>query len=69
MKGRKRHLLVDTQGLVLMAEVHSANIQDLKRASSSCFNPRKAASPASHTCGWTPATPAKTRALGGWRKR
>jgi putative transposase len=28
VKGRKRHLLVDTQGLVLMAEVHSANIQD-----------------------------------------
>jgi putative transposase len=28
VKGRKRHLLVDTQGLVLMAKVHSANIQD-----------------------------------------
>jgi putative transposase len=28
VKGRKRHLLVDTQGLVLKAEVHSANIQD-----------------------------------------
>ena len=28
VKGRKRHLLVETQGLVLMAEVHSANIQD-----------------------------------------
>jgi putative transposase len=28
LKGRKRHLLVDTQGLVLKATVHSAGIQD-----------------------------------------
>jgi len=28
VKGRKRHLLVDTQGLVLNAKVHSANVQD-----------------------------------------
>jgi putative transposase len=28
VKGRKRHLLVDTQGLVLKAKVHSADIQD-----------------------------------------
>jgi putative transposase len=28
VKGRKRHLLVDTQGLVLEAKIHSANIQD-----------------------------------------
>jgi putative transposase len=28
VNGRKRHLLVDTQGLVLMAKVHSANITD-----------------------------------------
>jgi putative transposase len=28
VKGRKRHLLVDTQGLVLEARVHSAPIQD-----------------------------------------
>jgi transposase len=34
VKGRKRHLLVDTQGLVLKARVHSAKVQDLKRASS-----------------------------------
>jgi putative transposase len=27
-KGRKRHLLVDTQGLVLEAKVRSANVQD-----------------------------------------
>jgi putative transposase len=28
VKGRKRHLLVDTQGLVLKARIHSARIQD-----------------------------------------
>jgi putative transposase len=28
VKGRKRHLLVDTQGLVLEAKVHSAKVQD-----------------------------------------
>jgi len=28
VKGRKRHVLVDTQGLVLKARVHSAKIQD-----------------------------------------
>ena len=28
VKGRKRHLLVDTQGLVLKARIHSAKIQD-----------------------------------------
>ena len=28
VKGRKRHLMVDTQGLVLKARLHSAEIQD-----------------------------------------
>ena len=28
IKGRKRHLLVDTQGLVLIAKVHRANVTD-----------------------------------------
>jgi len=28
VKGRKRHLLVDTEGLVLRATVHPANIMD-----------------------------------------
>jgi putative transposase len=28
VKGRKRHLLVDTQGLILKAKVHSADIID-----------------------------------------
>src|SRR5215212_7477928 len=37
VKGRKRHILVDTQGLVIEARLHGAQIQDLKRASSSCW--------------------------------
>jgi transposase len=54
IKGRKRHLLVDTQGLVLEARAHSAQIQDLKRASSSCWiSPRVSVCPsASLTYGW-----------------
>ena len=40
VKGRKRHLLVDTQGLVLMAKVHRANVTDLKTASSCCSQTR-----------------------------
>jgi hypothetical protein len=28
VKGRKRHLLVDMQGLLLKAKVHAANIMD-----------------------------------------
>jgi putative transposase len=52
IKGRKRHLLVDTQGLVLEVRVHSAEIQDLKKASSSCSSPpRPSASRVSRTCG------------------
>ena len=68
VKGRKRHLLVDTQGLVLEVRVHSARVTDLKKASSSCLSPPPPiAYPASHTCGWTPDTPVKTTALAGWK--
>jgi putative transposase len=33
VKGRKRHLLVDTEGLVLKAKVHSAKVMDFERGS------------------------------------
>jgi putative transposase len=54
VKGRKRHLLVDTQGLVLKATVHSAKVQDREKASSIHWNsPRGIAfHNASPTCGW-----------------
>jgi len=70
VKGRKRHLLVNTQGLVLQAEIHSANITDLKAASSSCSGlQRIPASHASPTFGWTPDTPAKRGAQAGCKGR
>ena len=71
VKGRKRHLLVDRQGLVLQARVHSAEeIQDLKRASSSCWISRRAivCPSISLTCGWTPDTLAKTEVRAGCGK-
>ncbi|WP_375339650.1 transposase [Okeania sp. SIO2G4] len=34
VKGRKRHILVDTQGLLLSVVVHTANIQDREGAKS-----------------------------------
>ena len=68
VKGRKRHILVDTQGLVLEARVHGAEIQDLKRASSSCWTRTRAiACPSVFlTCGWTPDTQQKRRVQAGW---
>jgi len=51
VKGTKRHLLVDTQGLVLKARVHSARLMDLKTASRSCLRQRGTASQDSLTCG------------------
>ena len=41
VKGRKRHLLVDTQGLVLKAKVHSAKVMDRDGVSSRCCSVRK----------------------------
>jgi putative transposase len=67
VKGRKRHLLVDTQGLVLKARVHSAKIQDLKKGSRFCWTSRLNTLRASPMCGWTPATPEKARERTGWR--
>src|SRR5215212_7154310 len=69
VKGRKRHLLVDTQGLVLKARVHSAKIQDLKKASRFCWTSRLNTLHTSPTCGWTPATPGKAGERTGWRER
>jgi hypothetical protein len=61
VKGRKRHLLVDIEGLALKAKVHVANVVDqegIRRCSMvprSCFR-------AFHTCGWTLVTGAKRKA-------
>jgi putative transposase len=66
VKGRKRHLLVDTQGLVLSARVHSANIQD-REGIKLLLGPAAgtAVSRVSPICGWMRATRARTRAPAG----
>jgi putative transposase len=65
VRGRKRHLLVDTEGLVLKAKVHSAKVPDqdgirlLLMVYAIAFR-------ASLTCGWMPATRAGVRT--GWKR-
>ena len=68
VKGRKRHLLVDTEGFVLKAKVHSAKVMDFERGSRRCCGGRIGNSPASPTCGWTQATAERTRARTGYRR-
>jgi hypothetical protein len=47
VKGRKRHLLVDTEGFVLRAKVHSAKVMDYVKASRSYWIVRRSSSHAS----------------------
>jgi hypothetical protein len=54
---------------VLKARVHSAKIQDLKKASRFCWTSRLNTLHTSPTCGWTPATPGKAGERTGWRER
>jgi putative transposase len=69
LKGRERHLLVDTEGLMLRAKVHVANVIDQEEGSSRCLSmPRRSCSRALSTYGWTPVTGAKRRAEAGWRR-
>ena len=69
VKGRKRHLLVDTQGLVLEVKVHSARVMDREGISSSCWSPpHRNASRVSLSCGWMRVTTVKTRAQIGYRR-
>ena len=51
VKGRKRHILVDTEGLVLKAKVHSAKVMDFERASRRCCIERTSSFPAYAICG------------------
>ena len=57
VRGRKRHILVDTEGFVLKVKVHSANVPDqdgirllLEQST------RDRLGRASLTCGWRPVT-------------
>jgi hypothetical protein len=65
VKGRKRHILVDTEGFVLKAKVMSAKVMDFERGSGSYCTEHKSGFPASVTCGWTLATAERTRARTG----
>src|SRR5215203_1226266 len=61
VKGRKRHLFVDTQGLVLKAKVQPANVMDRDGIKPLLKRVRE------HfggylTCGWTPDTTARAKA-------
>ncbi len=62
VRGRKRHLLVDTEGLVLKAKIHSAKVPDqdgLKLLLNAA--PEITFRAASLNCGWTPVTRAEAR--------
>jgi putative transposase len=65
VKGRKRHLLVDTEGFVLKVKVHSAKVMDSEKGSSRCCAKRTSGFLAFLTCGWTRATAERARARTG----
>jgi len=69
VKGRKRHLLVDTEGLVLKAKVHSAKVMDFERASKCCWIVPRGCSRASLICGWTPGIEGTIKVETGYRRR
>jgi putative transposase len=68
VKGRKRHLLVDTEGFVLKAEVYSAKVLDHEGIKTLLCSELIGNSPAFLTCGWTRATEERTRARTGSRR-
>jgi putative transposase len=68
VKGRKRHLLVDTEGFVLKAKVHSAKVMDHEGIKALLWKANERFPRLSHLCGWTRATGEKIKALTGWRR-
>ena len=67
VKGRKRHILVDTEGFVLKAKVHSAKVMDYEGIKTLLMEPRSG-SLAYGICGWTRATGERRRAEAGCEK-
>jgi Transposase DDE domain len=65
VKGRKRHLLVDTVGLLLKAKIHSAKVMDFERGSSSSSKEPTKRSLVSVICGWTALSAERVRARTG----
>jgi hypothetical protein len=68
VKGRKRHIFVDTEGLVLKVRVHSAKVMDFERGSRRCCGGRTSSFPAYDICGWRRAKEERTRAQSGLRR-
>jgi putative transposase len=69
VEGRKRHLLVDTQGLVLKAKVHAANVFDRAGIKPLMELVEDRFPRLSHLCGSMPVTTARVRARTGPRRR
>ena len=65
VKGRKRHILVDTEGFVLRAKVHSAKVMDYEGITRRCCIEHRSDSLAFLIYGWTRATEERTRARTG----
>ena len=61
VRGRKRHLLVDTEGLVLKAKVHNAKVPDQDGLRLVLKAAREQLPRLSQLCGWTPVTRAEAR--------
>ena len=68
VKGRKRHLLVDTEGFVLKAKVHSAKVIDYEGIKTLLGRANEQFPRLCGICGWTRATEGKTRGRTGSRR-
>jgi hypothetical protein len=60
--------MVDTEGFVLKAKVHSAKVMDYEGIKTLLCAKRTSNFPVSLSCGWMPATEEKTRVRTGWRR-
>jgi transposase len=69
VKGRKRHILVDTEGLVLKAMVRSAKVMDYEGVKTLLKQADEMFPRLSLICGWTEATAERTRARTTGSKR
>ena len=68
VKGRKRHLLVDTEGFVLRAKVHSAKVMDYEGIKTLFWIVRRDCSHVLLTCGWTGVITERIKAVTGWKR-
>ena len=68
VEGRKRHLLVDTEGLVLTAKVHSAKVLDLEGIKTLLDGAKEMFPHLSHLWLWTLVIEVKRKAEAGWRR-